>query len=53
MDPIKLTYLQLLEVKKAKPSYTVYNNGKIYKSFSTEDQVRIIENKLKKYILNR
>lgn len=53
MDKIKLAYLQLLEVKNARPSYIVYNNGKICISFSTEDQVRIFENKLKKSILNK
>lgn len=53
MDKVKLAYLQLLEVKKARPSYIAYNNGKICITFSTEDQVQIIENKLKKYILNK
>ena len=53
MDKVKLAYLQLLEVKKARPSYTAYNNGRVCISFSTEDQVQIFENKLKKCILNR
>lgn len=51
MDKVKLAYLQLQEVKKARPSYIVYSNGKIYASFSTEDQVGIFENKLKKCML--
>ena len=53
MDKVKLAYLQLLEVKKARPSYIAYSNGKICASFSTEDQVRIFEYKLKKCILNK
>ena len=53
MDKVKLAYLQLLEVKKARPSYIAYSNGKICASFSTKDQVQIFENKLKKCILNR
>lgn len=53
MDKVKLAYLQLLEVKKARPSYISYNNGKICISFSTEDQIQLFENKLKKCILNR
>lgn len=53
MDKVKLAYLQLQEVKKTRPSYIAYSNGKIYASFSTEDQVQIFENKLKKCILNR
>ena len=53
MDKVKLAYLQLLELKKARPSYIAYNNGKICISFSTEDQIQLFENKLKKCILNR
>ena len=53
MDKVKLAYLQLLEVKKVRPSYISYNNGKICTLFSAEDQVRIFENKLKKCILNK
>ena len=53
MDKVKLAYLQLLEVKKARPSYIAYNNGKICTLFSTEDQLRTFENKLKKCILNK
>lgn len=53
MDKVKLAYLQLQEVKKARPSYVAYSNGKICISFSTEDQVQIFENKLKKCILNK
>lgn len=53
MDKVKLAYLQLLEVKKARPSYIAYSDGKICTLFSAEDQVRIFENKLKKCILNK
>lgn len=53
MDKVKLAYLQLLEVKKVRPSYISYTNGKICTLFSAEDQVRIFENKLKKCILNK
>ena len=53
MDKVKLAYLQLLEVKKARPSYIAYNNGKICTLFSIEDQIQLFDNKLKKCILNR
>ncbi len=52
MNKVKLYQLQLQEIKKARPSYIVYSNGKIHISFSTKDQIKIIENKLKNCILN-